>query len=490
MNKDINVITHQQNTILFYILTFSLLLGIGIELIVGAPMENLLSMSIGGTIGLLLMGLFHFKKIYTRAIPYIAIISLTMVGFLIILSSDYVTNMLFSFYVLAVAAIALSTYVLITGGFLGLSLLIYFVISKGEIIGFDMRATSITLVFFVLIFIVLSIQVMVSRKLVSNLQQTLAESEIRSNESIEQTETMQQGGQNVRSQMEIIEHDSQLNSQAIKEMREGFQEISQASQTQVQTATTISNETENSNQLLEEMLTSFTKIMEDGEELKTLSINGQESLGKLSGTMTGFQTSFDQLGDNMNNLVQKMGESNLFAERIQEIAEQTNLLALNASIEAARAGEYGQGFAVVASEVRKLAEISQQTAEQIRQNLIGVESDAVDAQKEVKANQNQLQVSVEIAQAATSNFSVIAEQLVGFIRYLEYLGEQVSEIQSSSKNIDHSIDHLAAIIEETTATIQQLDGMVADQVNRMAVLTEAIEQTNQATAVLERKKIV
>ncbi len=113
-------------------------------------------------------------------------------------------------------------------------------------------------------------------------------------------------------------------------------------------------------------------------------------------------------------------------ELIEEIARQTNLLALNAAIEAARAGEHGKGFAVVASEVRKLAERSQVSAQEIK----GVAG-----------------TSVETASNAGRLINEIVPQI-------QKTAELVHEIDAASNEQARGIDENARAIQQFDQVIQ------------------------------------
>ncbi|WP_422381066.1 methyl-accepting chemotaxis protein [Marinicellulosiphila megalodicopiae] len=165
------------------------------------------------------------------------------------------------------------------------------------------------------------------------------------------------------------------------------------------------------------------------ENVKMQTQNSRELIENSASSTTELAQRMKKAKDTVNDLAQSSNDITEVMSVIQGVAEQTNLLALNAAIEAARAGEQGRGFAVVADEVRNLASRTKESAQQINEMVIKLQSRAEETVALITANQEQAM------QNAQSNEQVIKtlSKIFDAIDNLNELNANISDAAISQK---------------------------------------------------------
>lgn len=171
-------------------------------------------------------------------------------------------------------------------------------------------------------------------------------------------------------------------------------------------------------------------------------------------------------------------------EGITRIASQTDLLALNAAIEAARAGEHGLGFKVVAAEVRKLAEQSARSAEEVRvrvrqtQDQIARVVEAMGQGKEAAQGVGKVATTVQGAlDAIHADLGRTVQFATTFAAETEHQTMRMSEVLRRMEEVAHIAAGAADGAQQTSAATEE-------QIASLGELTATSQHLSAAAAKL------
>lgn len=187
------------------------------------------------------------------------------------------------------------------------------------------------------------------------------------------------------------------------------------------------------------------------------SRKGRELAEKLLSKMQIIQISVSKSKDAIESLGKRSAKIGEIVNVITKIAEQTNLLSLNAAIEAARAGESGRGFAVVADEIRKLAEHSASSAQEIAKLIREVQQETELSVKVTESAANEVEEGGKIMLETDKGLQMILSSVENVNRQIEQIAAAAEELAASTEEASASSEEQTAAIEEVAASAQNLN---------------------------------
>ena len=349
---------------------------------------------------------------------------------------------------------------------------------NGELYSTDLTTS---LLLFSLSVVVLFFQTRVMGKIERDLSSMKKDVEDSLNKETEQRLVVEENSHIIADNMEQVKIQSESDRQTEEEVNVAVQQIVSGTVAQGDSINDIMKAIENTanqalsmSQRVQETNTFTNHITEQIDE-------GSSQSEILNNNMHDFKKFIETLTEDMSQLSQNINSTLTAIDAIQGITDQTNLLALNASIEAARAGEAGKGFSVVADEIRKLADDSKKTTEQIAAMLHQVHINNRETQEQMNIVSSTMDDNIKETVRNRSIFQTIQDSINKLQQEIQTFTTAAGSINQDTKSIEATINEFASVLQQTTASLEEISASIQIQTENKEQLTLLVQETNNAT---------
>ena len=240
---------------------------------------------------------------------------------------------------------------------------------------------------------------------------------------------------------------------------------------------------------MEQSTVSINLMSDSANRAQTISGDSELLMNETSGVVSEavnriakIATVVEQASQTVRTLGQESENVSKIVLVIKKVADQTNLLALNAAIEAARAGEQGRGFAVVADEVRKLAERTTQSTQEITTMISSMQSsarDAVTCIEDAVANVNEGVILTKRVGESVSRLGASSHEVKGVIIDVS---SALREQNAASNEIARNVEQIAQTGERNSGAV----GAVAKAATELQQLANSLTDSARHFTTVKR----
>ena len=211
-----------------------------------------------------------------------------------------------------------------------------------------------------------------------------------------------------------------------------------------------------------------------------------EEVARASTLLMNLMVHMDHASEVAAVLDRESKEIGKLVDGITRIASQTDLLALNAAIEAARAGQHGLGFRVVAGEVRKLAEQSGRSAEEVRTKVRATQDQIVRVVDAMQKGREAAKGVGSVASTVQGALDAIFADLNSTVQFATTFAAETENQTKRMGEVLRRMEEVAAIADGAATGARLTSAATAQQITSLSELTTTSQHLSDAAATLSQ----
>lgn len=277
----------------------------------------------------------------------------------------------------------------------------------------------------------------------------------------------------VAASAEELNASAEMTTKATEQISSTILEIAEGADHQVRSVGDCAIEMEQISSGAQQVASSASHVSQMATHTSEIAQGGNRAIRSAIEQMTSIHATIADLSE----MVKKLGDRSLqigeIVELITAISGQTNLLALNAAIEAARAGEHGRGFAVVADEVRKLAEQSSSSAQQISDLVRTIQDETTLAIESMEKGTQEVTVGIEVVNTAGSSFEQILESVTTVEGQFREVSAASQQMSAGTAQVVLQFEAISQVAEGAATGTQNVSAVAEEQLASMEEISSS-----------------